>query len=384
MTLYAWDAGVLLRKAMSELVQTKPALPPSSVQLVRGAVRRQTNPGLRLAALRVPLAVKLGGANVLVVGLLAGGWIADGGDAHRAVVAILIAVALHSVLMLLALVPIRELENVASRVWSGDYAARVERSVVADSGALRVGSMFNALLDGLESDRARMRALTAEVIEAGDRERADVARELHDSAAQRIAALQFQLSRAARDASRTDADLAQRLNDARDDTQSILEEIRGISHAMHPAVLDDLGLEAALRALARDVSRANANATPVDIDIDASTVRVRLPTAIEKVFYRVAQEALRNAIAHGAPRGIRIRACRDAADAVLEIHDDGCGFDLAAANARRHGLGLLSMQERVSLLGGHVEIRTAPGSGTTVVASVPLDTDVAVANFSRQ
>ena len=215
-----------------------------------------------------------------------------------------------------------------------------------------------------------MRALAAEVIDAGDRERAAVARELHDSTAQRLAGLQLQLSSAARDANAIDGDLAYRLNDARDATRGILEEIRNISHAMHPSALDDLGLEAALRGLARDASHGNG----IDIDVNADAVRVRLPAAVEKVFYRVSQEALRNAVAHGMPTEISIRVYRDSSSALLEIHDNGRGFDSTEAGTRGTGLGLLSMQERAELIGGHVEIRTALGSGTTILATVPLDT----------
>jgi len=127
--------------------------------------------GIRLAALRVPLVAKLVGANLLVVGLFTGIWVVVGGPINAfVIVAITVVVAMHLALTLVALHPIRDLEAVATRVWDGDYGVRVERSAVADREVLRVGSMFNILLDGLVADRAKMRVLAAEVIAAGDRE----------------------------------------------------------------------------------------------------------------------------------------------------------------------------------------------------------------------
>src|SRR5512142_1767200 len=238
------------------------------VQLLRGQPRAASSRrSIRLAALRVPLAVKLVGANLAVVVLLiafrtglsrAGGLALDG--------AIVAALALHIGLVLVALRPIRDLEAVAERVWQGDFGARVERSTVADQEVLRVGSMFNILLDGLVSDRARMRALATEVIEVGDRERAVLARELHDSTAQHLAALLLQLSAAARDC--TDPALAARLSEMRDSAEEVTEEVRLLSHTVHPRVLDDLGLVAALQKLARESSKG----TGIDIDIDAQGV----------------------------------------------------------------------------------------------------------------
>jgi two-component system NarL family sensor kinase len=231
---------------------------------------------------------------------------------------------------------------------------------------LRVGSMFNILLDGLASDRARLRTLASEVIAAGDRERASIARELHDSTAQRIAALVLELSVAVRD--EDDPALRNRLLAARDATQAILEEVRLLSHTMHPAVLDDLGLGAALQKLARDASNGNG----IDFDVDATRLRSRLPRHAEAVLYRVAQEAVRNAARHAKPSHMRISVDADASVATLEVSDDGIGFDLNDADRRRQGMGLTSMRERVGLVDGWLEIKTAPGSGTTVSANVPL------------
>lgn len=315
----------------------------------------------------MPLVAKLAGANLFVIAALYGDWLAHGGTVSwTSIVLLLAVVAAHLALVIIALRPIRDLEDVASRLWHGDFGARVERSRVADHEVLRIGSMFNILLDGLASDRARMRALATEVIAAGDRERAALARELHDSTAQRVAALVLELSAAARDAG--DPALAERLHEARDAAGGILEEVRLMSHTMHPAVLDDLGLEAALRKLARDSSNGNG----IDFDVNADELGMRLPRSVEAVLYRVAQEAVRNATRHASPRNVHITITSDASVATLTVRDDGRGFDLAEAERRRPGMGLMSMRERVALVDGWLEIHTAKASGTTVTASVPL------------
>jgi signal transduction histidine kinase len=346
--------------------------PQKTVQLLRGQPRATSSGrSIRLAALRVPLVVKLVGANLAVVALLlairsglshAGSWAVDG--------AIVIALGLYVGLVVVALRPIRDLEAVAERVWQGDFGARVERSTVADHEVVRIGAMFNILLDGLVSDRARMRALAAEVIEVGDRERAVLARELHDSTAQHLAALLLQLSAAARDC--TDPALANRLSEMRDAAEEITEEVRMLSHTVHPRVLDDLGLVAALHKLARESSKG----TGIDIDVNAGALTTRLSPSVESVLYRVAQEAVRNATRHAAPRHVWLTLHADDASARLEVHDDGRGFDLAAVDAKgtAGGMGLLSMRERVALVDGTLEIKTAPKNGTTVVATIPLVT----------
>jgi signal transduction histidine kinase len=327
----------------------------------------------------VPLVAKLVGANCLIVASLVVLGLTRASGMSNAAVALVVSslVGVHLLLVTVALRPVRDLESVASRVWNGDLRARVGRSMVADEEVLRIGTMFNILLDGLVADRARMRALASEVISAGDRERSALARELHDSTAQRVAALLFQLSRAARDAN--DPALADRLVDARNETELILTEIRSISHTMHSAVLEDLGLGAALRRLARDSSHGNGIIT----DVNVEEAEPRLPANTEAALYRIAQEAMRNAVTHGSPRHIRIALLRTDDSAVLEVEDDGRGFDLSEADIRRSGIGLLSLRERAALLDGELDIRTAPGDGTTIRARIPLSADPDIVHSER-
>jgi signal transduction histidine kinase len=330
------------------------------------AVRMTQPPMMPLAALRVPLAVKLVGANAVALLLFASLWLyLDREAVPVVVVALLIAMlAIHLVLSLIALRPIRDLENLAAQIWQGDTAARFRGSAVADDHVLRVGTMFNQLLDSLSADRARMRLLAEEVVAVGDRERAALARQLHDSTAQRLAALLLQISSVARDVK--DPDLQTRLIELRNSAATLTEEVRLLASSVHPRVLDDLGLVAAIRKLARDTTRASG----IDVQVAAPDA-MELPPAIASVLYRVAQEAVRNATSHAVPRQIRIGIQRGDSVVAIEINDDGHGFDVDDAIRRRPGMGLLTMRERVSLVDGTFEIRS-DSRGTTIGAAVPF------------
>src|SRR5262245_53364738 len=150
--------------------------------------------------LRVPLGVKLAGANLIIVAIT---WIAvyathvtaanDWRLLGVVTLALGVGLVVNLTLVSIALKPIRDLEETAKRVWSGDLATRVPSSHVADADLAQVGGTLNYLLGALERDRARVRVLATEVVRTGDRERSRVGRELHDSIAQSLAALRYQL-----------------------------------------------------------------------------------------------------------------------------------------------------------------------------------------------
>lgn len=290
----------------------------------------------------------------------------DGWSMTALVMALLTATGVFLFLAMVALRPLREIENVVSRVRRGDFGARVGGSLVADRDMARVGAMFNLLLDRLNDDRARMHKLASLVIEAGDRERADLARELHDSTAQQLAALKLQLSAAERDC--LDSEIAQRLQAMRALAGEALEEVRLLANVVHPRVLDDLGLPVALRKLARDAAPSNA----IEIDVAADAGSDSLPHEVASVLYRVAQGAVHNVLRHAEARRVELHLSSNGGVASLEVADDGQGFDVELAERKRPGMGLFTMRERLALAGGQLRILSKPGVGTRVVASVPL------------
>ncbi|MGI8509921.1 MAG: sensor histidine kinase [Gemmatimonadaceae bacterium] len=344
--------------------------------------------------LRIPLSMKLIGANVfLLIAATAAGIIVRGHEISTVPILVVVSAAFVTALLVnvalvsLAVRPIHLLEKTVDTIWRGDLEARVPTSLVADRHFARVARMFNIMLDGLVADRARTRRLAAELINAGDRERAAMSRELHDSTAQSLAALAMQLSIAAQITDNSPREvLKERLESARLLATTTLEEVRLLAHTMHPRVLDDLGLVAALRRLARETS---AHAANHDKTQDTLRVQVvagessddRIPPAAASVLYRVAQEAVQNACRHATPSHIEIRVSIDVDSATLEVTDDGIGFDPDSAGLNQTGIGLFTMRERVALVDGELRLTSRQGFGTSVVASVPLHPLTPVPSF---
>lgn len=330
--------------------------------------------GIVQRLLRVPLLGKLAGANVLIV-LVALVGIAAVRSLHNPDnaawvlgIALAFSFVVNFVLVYVALRPLSDLQEAAELVSSGDLAARVPPSQLADRDMARVGITLNALLDRLMADRARMRRLAAQVLSAQDEERARVARELHDSTAQTLTAVMLQLGAAAQASKSPEMDDS--LATMRELVADALEEVRSLSHTMHPRVLDDLGLTAALEWLARQTRAQETFDVRVIADAETSLIRPE----VGSVLYRVAQEALRNAARHAEARNVELRVRHDATSATLEVTDDGRGFDVKRAEERRPGMGLFSMRERVALVNGTLSVISAPARGTRVVATIPLET----------
>jgi len=146
------------------------------------------------------------------------------------------------------------------------------------------------------------------------------------------------------------------------------EQLRQLSHELRPAILDDLGLIPALEYLSLGFSQRARIAVAID-----GSPQVRFAPAIESALYRVAQESLNNIARHARAQHARIRIGRENGAIRCTISDDGIGFDVRATLARggRHCMGLTGMRERVAVLGGTLEIKSAAGQGTELVISIP-------------
>ncbi len=351
-------------------------------------------PGWIATLLRIPLPAKLVGANLsLLIVALAASLIARGREPGAMPVAaaigaaFLLALIVDIALVALALKPVLVLEKTVDAVWKGDLSARVPASVLADRHVTRVGRMFNILLDGLLSDRARTRRLAGEIIHASDKERAALSRELHDSTAQSLVALVMQLSVAAHAVGTESPDiLERRIEETQQLATNALEEVRLLAHTMYPRVLDDLGLIAALRRLARETgahmqARHQGSATELTSSAPMPEVAVSaidgrdslLPSEIASVLYRVAQESVSNAMKHARPSRIDISLTISANTARIEVTDDGTGFDATSVPREHEGIGLFTMRERVALVDGTLNVTSYPGAGTSVTAEIPLN-----------
>jgi signal transduction histidine kinase len=326
--------------------------------------------------LKVPLGAKLAGANALVV-LAAGGasYIAFHDNAAEwrllsvVTVALAIGLAVNLLLVHIALRPIRDLELTATRVWSGDLESRVPRSPIADAELAQVGGTLNFLLNALSEDRARVRTLAKQVVRSGDRERSRVAKELHDSIAQSLAALRYQLIAIERQTAETE--LTDKISEVRRAAGEVLEQVRLLSHTVHPQILDDLGLVAAFRHLARTTT-TDGPAISVTVTPDTEADVRAIPNDIAVEVYRAGREAVINALRHGSPTKIGIDVGLAGGELVMQVQDDGSGFHPADVERDGQAMGLFDMRERVALLNGEVEITTAPQRGTSVRVRVPI------------
>lgn len=231
-------------------------------------------------------------------------------------------------------------------------------------GRLIGGALHQARLHRQLSARERAHENFAEqVIAAQESERRRLAADIHDGISQRLVSLTYRLDAAARfvDAAEQ-APAAEQLEKARDLVDLTLDEARCAISGLRPPVLDDLGLAGGLASLA---------ASTPEVDLELALDERRLPEHIEVALYRIAQECVQNVVKHARALAATVSfAVRDGV-ARLEVADRGVGFDTSAGGG--DGYGMLSMAERAELVGGTWSVRSAPGDGTTITVTVPLE-----------
>lgn len=242
-----------------------------------------------------------------------------------------------------------------------DYRLSVSR-LGSGNGSLRQLVLEDVTEEYLAGSRAR--AWAGEVLRAQEEECRRIAREIHDDPLQRLLQL-------ARRMEAHSAPGAERLGAARDELLDVVGHLRDVTRGLHPAGLDQLGLVAAVRGLLADVEVEEGLATELTVIGDEE----RGASEVEVGLFRIAQEAVRNVVRHADADRLRVELSYGDDAVALTITDDGCGFeeDGGRPGTRSH-LGILGMRERASLLDGECEVRSRPGRGTVVRATVPLRT----------
>jgi signal transduction histidine kinase len=216
-------------------------------------------------------------------------------------------------------------------------------------------------------DEEALRDLSGRLINAQEEERRRIARELHDDINQQLAILAIELQSMETDVPRLPrSELRQRLRSLWNKTNSTSQDLQHISHRLHPSKLEFLGLVGALRGLGNEFKQ-----TPgVKLDIQIRAVPNLVNKDVSLALFRVAQEALHNSEKHSKASNMRLELLAEENDVVLLISDDGVGFDPSAVGDK--SLGILSMEERLRLVGGNLVISAHPGRGTRIEARVPL------------
>ncbi len=233
------------------------------------------------------------------------------------------------------------------------------------AGLIGVALENATLRETLTLQRDRLRAVGAGAEAAREAEARRIAHELHDEAGQLLASVHIALDSLAAHVPQAKAAL-QRIHGLLDRVEA---QLRRLSRELRPTILDDLGLGPALEWLARGMSERSG------IPIQVEACLKRLSGHIETAVYRIAQEAITNAVRHGQPTQITVRAGEKAGSVEVEIQDNGRGFDAAAMLERRgdRGLGLLGIRERAESLGGRLQIASQPGTGTCLTVRLPVE-----------
>ena len=248
-------------------------------------------------------------------------------------------------------------------------ASRAPFTALDEDFLLALGQQFGAALESADLDRrlkdrtAELERLSLTLIRQHEDQRHRLARELHDETAQVFSAMTLQLGLLREEAGEK---TEPRLDTLRSLVDTGMESIRRVADDLRPPVLDDLGLAAALHAVAADFGERSAIATR----FDAAGSIPALGDDSELALFRVLQEALANVARHAEARTVAVELRGDAAGVSLAVIDDGRGFD-PAASADGGRMGLVGMQERMAAVGGRLTVDAAPGKGARLVAQVP-------------
>jgi signal transduction histidine kinase len=286
--------------------------------------------------------------------------------------------------------PIRHLAEVAETVSrEKQYSVRADATRSNDEIAVLIRA-FNDMLgqiqerdsalqqarDGLET---RVKERTAELQQAEDtlrnlsgrlltlqdQERRSIARELHDSTGQVLAALSLQLAMVQMEADKLSASAAKAVDDSINMVTEMSRELRTLSYLLHPPLLDEAGLESALRWYVQGFSDRSGIRAELEFSEDFG----RQPEDIETAVFRIVQESLTNVHRHSGSATAHVRLIREQDSVRVEVNDRGKGMTVETRSKRAElGIGIQGMKERVSQLGGHFEIQSDT-NGTTVIAS---------------
>lgn len=221
------------------------------------------------------------------------------------------------------------------------------------------------LLAELEQQRAQYQALAAQTVTLLEEERRRIARELHDEAGQVLIGIKLNLQVLERQIPAELDHLRQEANRLRQHVNDSTAQLKTIARTLRPPILDQLGLDVALRNLVNDYQTHHG----LRIYFTAAEPLQRPPSVVETACYRIAQEALTNIFRHADATTVWVELAYAPNQMTLRLRDDGCGFSLEEKG--QAGLGLLGMRERAAMLGGQLTIESAPGTGTTVHLQIP-------------
>ncbi len=219
----------------------------------------------------------------------------------------------------------------------------------------------------LEKTQKELSSLSRHLIQAQEEERRRLSLDLHDQLGQDLALLSIEIELLMQKAPESQAELVKRLQKLGMRTKAAASRVHTLSHQLHPSQLSHLGLVAASRSLCNEVSQTS----DIQINFSHSDVSRSIPQEVSTCLYRVLQESLTNIVKHSGAKAAQVELAGSPREIQLQILDSGVGFDPGSTGSRG-GLGLLSMRERLNLLGGELLIESRPSGNTWIKACVPL------------
>ena len=220
--------------------------------------------------------------------------------------------------------------------------------------------------------------VSGQLIEAQEKERSYLARELHDDICQRLAMLSLRIEKVRKNSDSSQKPVSEQLEEIWQQCSALTGDVQNLSHELHPSILDNLGLVTGVKSFCREISEQNG----VVVEFTHRNIPSTLPREVSLSLFRVIQEALHNAVKYSGQEIFEVHLQGDGDGIELEVRDQGVGFDVAAKHSK--GLGLVSMTERIHLLNGKISIDSIAGAGTTVHARVPIVAPATVHNPHTQ
>lgn len=332
--------------------------------------------------------VLIGNSSVIILGAIGGTFITHALASQFsgfplalffATVGILLSLVINSYILQSALRPMDTLQHTVERIDRGDTAVRSPEEEIGDPQLKELAHALNTMLERLaahtkeiESNRAQVRRLSGQVLSAQEDERKRIARELHDDTSGALARVLLNLEMCEEILPEDMIEVRGRMRGTRVLAEQTLENIRKMIFDLRPALLDDLGLAAAVRWYAKN----SCESAGIQLQVDAGSHLGRATAAVETGMFRIAQEAINNVIRHANARHVLVRLNRQDSKWVLVVQDDGQGFDVKGKTREAdgdHHWGLFGVEERVGLLGGTYKLESSIGAGTTLTVEIPVE-----------
>ncbi len=265
---------------------------------------------------------------------------------------------------------LRHFVEAASRFGRGEFKERIRFK--SGDEITRLAESFNRMAEALMEKMRQERKYLLQIIEAQENERRRISRELHDEVGQALYAIQFDLEMIDKDLPNASSAVRGRLEEAKSLSSQTLKAMRQLSLDLRPTMLDDLGLVPTLRWYIQNFSKRLG----ICSTFETIGFEEKLSPQIETAFYRIVQEALNNIAKHAQADRVEISLVKRDSRIYASVQDNGKGFDLDKvlhSGTPERGVGIVGIQERVSLLGGQMEIQSRAGSGTVLSIEIPYE-----------